>query len=87
MGGEMWLFLVPLWWRAAVRQGIVGDPRNSQFGAFNFPFRSFEIPVSTGDLPAALSMMSLPPRNSLPIPCRSPRQGTKIPCHDPKIRP
>jgi len=25
MGGEMWLFLVPLWWPAVVRQGIAGN--------------------------------------------------------------
>ncbi len=29
----MWLFLVPLRWPAVVRQGIVGNSRNSRFGA------------------------------------------------------
>ena len=28
-----------------------------------------------------------PPRNPLPLPCRSPRQGTEFPCHESKIRP
>jgi hypothetical protein len=51
MGGEMWLFLVPLWWRAAVRQGIVGDPRNSQFGAFNSRLGRSKFPFQQGICP------------------------------------